>query len=281
MSVFTYEDYTGNVYRLRKRILVTIFSQPFPLNAGDDRYLEKRMMEDRHGYRSDVDAGYLQDLFKRIHYPETADVRLKNRLRKDEIKQYIKDLGSSQECLEYDTFFFAFLTYLSCENTGSTVYRDERIHLDDGLCPLQDIYDEVKNVEAMRMKPKVFLIQADDISLLFPIQYIKGEKIVKPLKIPQDADRLVIMSDIPQRFANRSRETEEKNPSFLIKAFCDSLVENSQRSTENRLDLLSLTTVINNKVRVRIGELNKAGVERAKDMHVPLVTSTLTKLVTI
>lgn len=284
MSTFKYEEYTGDEYRWRKRICVTIFSQHFPLNAGGDKYLEKRMLEDRYGYRSDVDAGYLQEVFGCIHYPENVDVKLNNRFTKAQIKKYIRDLGQSKKCEEYDCFFFVFLTYLAYENIG-TIYREERIHLDDGLCSMQEFYDEINKVEAMRMKPKIFIIQADDIALLHPKQYVKSEKfheeVTKVVKIPQDADRLVIMSDIPQRFANRNPELDEKNPSFLIKAVGESLFENSSRAPKDREDLLSLTLTINRKVRERIDQLREQGVVRAEDMTLPLTTSTLTKLVNI
>ncbi|XP_045192524.2 uncharacterized protein LOC123548934 [Mercenaria mercenaria] len=286
MSEFTQEEYAGSDYRYRKRILVTIFSQPsVPLNT--NWTVKKTMVEDNNRGESDVDIAYLEDVFKTIHYPENAEVRVKTRFGKEQIKKYISDLGNPEQ---YDSFFFVFLTFLSCETKkiSSSVnqqqeYQDERIHFKDGPCPLQEIYDEVKKVKAMWMKPKIFLIQADDISLLYPEQFAKGEELVKRVKIPQDADRLIIMSDIPQKVANPLED--DRNQSFLIRAFGETLIENSQAKPEERQDVLSLTTTINGKVDAMIEELKKQDktnqTNRAADMKVPLVTSTLTKLARI
>ncbi|XP_060560504.1 uncharacterized protein LOC132720393 [Ruditapes philippinarum] len=282
MAACNYDDYIGNEYPLKRGILITIFSQSFPLKHGDDNYLKKSMLTIEGGVRADVDARFLQDVFKEL-YPETSDVILKNSQTKLQVKYYIQQLGK-KENKEYDYYFFVFLTYMSCSNIESSSNKDERIHLYDGLCPMQEFYDEVKRVEALAMKPKIFLVQADDINLLDDKKFTKtkGEMvIVKAMKIPQDADRLVLMSDLPQRLANPDLKAGDKLPSFLIQAFGKTLLNNSKRSPEKRLDLLALTPIINSKVLKRIDDLRKDGNKRAKDMTVPLVSTTLTKLVKI
>jgi ubiquitin len=286
MAACNYDDYIGNEYPLKRGILITIFSQSFPLKHGDDKYFERKkksMLTIEGGARADVDALFLQAVFKEI-YPETSDVILKNSQTKLQVKDYIQQLDKNDK--EYDYFFFVFLTYMSCSNIESSSNKDERIHLYDGLCPMQEFYDEVKRVDALAMKPKIFLVQADDINLLDKKKFTKtkGEMvIVKAMKIPQDADRLVLMSDLPQRLANPDLNAgdKDKRPSFLIQAFGKTLLNNSKRSPEQRLDLLALTPIINSKVLKRIDDLRKDGNERAKDMTVPLVSSTLTKLVKI
>ena len=286
MSAVSYDDFTGKKYRFRegiqKRILVSIFSQYFPLKFGGVKKLQKSMKEDiNQGSRADVDACHLRQIFEET-YPELADVILTECKTKSDIKTYIQEIDTKPEYLQYDYFFFVFLTYLSCSNNGSTVYKDERIHLDDGLCPMQEFYDEVKKVQSLAMKPKVFLVQADDINLLEEEMFPKGDdEQVKLMKIPQDSDRLVLMSDIPQRLANPDPETEIKHPSFLIQAFGKTLIENSNRPPATRLDLLSLTPLINGKVQSKIDELREKGNKRAKDMTVPFVSSTLTKYMKI
>ena len=259
MSNISYEDFIGDTYPVRKQILVTIFSQISPLVKGPNPP-KKIMATDS---QLDVDAVYLKTFFEQ-NYPGKAEVIVLNGQTKSDVSTYIKGLEKIKNT--YDVFIFVFLTYIS---------PDERIHLKDGMYPMQEFYDDTKELDVMKMKPKIFLIQSDDMRLLSEKFYKKGEEEENKVKIPQDADRLIIMSDIPQQLAN-IKDTEEKHPSFLIEAFVEALVENSRRPPEHRLDWFSMTTIINNKVQRKI--------ERKKFeefLNVPLITSTLTKLLKI
>ncbi|XP_060594616.1 uncharacterized protein LOC132748971 [Ruditapes philippinarum] len=274
MNTVSYEDFVGDTYPLKKGILVTIFSKisphvegPAPKGIKGERKLQTTT-------QNDIDAEYLVKLFKEVHHQETAEVKIYNHQTKDDVTKYIQELDSSQGSSDYDVFIFVFLTYMS-KPTKNTKYRDERIHLKGGMYSMEDFYNVAKKSAVMRMKPKIFLVQSDDLSLCIEKEIVAGPELVIEKKIPQDADRLIIMSDIPQKLANPDKNSEEKHPSFMIKAFGETLMENSKLAPEKRLDLLSLTPLMNQKVKNKIDEIKR------EDLSVPLVTSTLTKLIRI
>lgn len=310
MAVPSLSDKDSGVYSWRDdgEILVTVFSQPFPL--GEDAKREevwKLLGTDEYDAKFDVDMMALQKLFKDSSlFPAKVEWVQKLNLSFEEVKNYLKSIGKKT----YDCFVFVFLTY--SESTG-TKYADERLHfnhteLDKGVVPLGHILEVVKEIEVAIGKPKVFLIQADDISLIEGMS-LKGRPVPPREKIPQDSDRLIIKSTIPQVIANQvlkhteqppqkknkttGKQNEEKSPSFLIKAFVEAVRENATRSG-NRYDLLSLTTCINEKVEHMIGQWNMYRDSMTKSpqtdettktmsakLMVPLTTSTLTKLLNL
>lgn len=213
-----------------------------------------------YGYM-DVDAINLKNIFQdrfseeNFHLEYTHD-----RPFKDFMSDCIQVMNSDKKNL-YDCFFFAFLTF---SDTG-----DERLHFSnsesENLVPLELVLEEVKKQEVTWGKPKIFLLQADDMSLIPKGDEKEKEKKVK---IPQDADRLIITSYIPQKVANN--DSQEKNPSFLIQAFKDALLD------EESNDLLSLTAIINGRMADMIEKSKKKS--ENQNMPVSLVTSTLTKL---
>ncbi|XP_045214052.1 uncharacterized protein LOC123564484 [Mercenaria mercenaria] len=266
MSMFSQDEFERGRYRWRKdgKILVTIVSQPFCLR---DTKKEKITKVDEEERSVDIDAIRLTQFFKeeKAKFPVNVDLRFDQNCKYDEfVEKYVQVMEKEKAKYEkYDCFFFIFLTYV-----GEESIDDEKLHFYDKCKPLGEILDEVKKQEVTWGKPKIFLIQADDKTLLGPKTEPKGPTVVKERKIPQDADRLVIQSTIPQGIANRNNT--DQNPSFLVQAFMDAMKSNWSL----RHDFLSLTTTINKNVDDMI---NQSGGERKNEMLVPLVTSTLTK----
>ncbi|XP_045172264.2 uncharacterized protein LOC123534203 [Mercenaria mercenaria] len=298
-SVFTYDEIHSKDYRWRDmtgKILFTIFSQTFPLGNADNSSVWKITEEDDEYGNLDVDVKALRQLTdenqKRFRVP--VDFVYKPLLSFDEVKAYLETLDKEgEEAREgeetrkgekYDCFFFVFLTYSTPEYANT--FNEEKLHFNDrtlekGIVPQAKILDEIKKLKVVVGKPKIFLIQADDLGLLGEKQYIKGPTFVPEtviMKIPQDADRLIIKSTIPQIIANLDEtgflRAATKRPSFLIQAFIETLLENNNRKLSEREDLFTLSTCINGKIARMVKESKH---RRSGDMYVPLVTSTLTK----
>ncbi|XP_045181701.1 uncharacterized protein LOC123540593 isoform X2 [Mercenaria mercenaria] len=273
MSIYTEEEFQSKQYRWRKdngNILVTIVSQPFRLGHADK---ETKITETdpQDGSNKDIDALHLKKFFEeeKEKFPVAVDCKFRQNIDFDAyIKDYIEIMEDKDKKFDkyekYDCFVFVFLTYID----------DEKLHFHDKCIPLEEILNKVKAQEVTRGKPKIFLVQSDDNTLLGVKTLPKGPVEVIERKIPQDADRFIIQSTVPQGIANRNTSSGTKNPSFLIQAFTQALSENWEREEHKREDFLSLSTEINGKVDDMI---RSSGDNRAGDMQVPLVTSTLTK----
>lgn len=269
-------------YNINKngKILVWIYSQTSPLGLHDLSEEEKKgskilMTEEATGCKRDIDLKQIRNFFeneKEGNFDAQIEVKQQIRASFEEFKSELKKLDKEKP-VEYQCFVFVFLTYSKPQYKGE--YSEELLHFDhkkmaEGLVPQAKIIDEVKNLNVTKGKPKIFLIQADDLSLLKDkmTQKVVGFETPKVIKIPTDADQLIIKSTIPQRIANKHAATE--TPSFLIQAFLKAM-----KNKKEKEDLLTLTTTINRHVADLI---TKSKDKRAADMHVPLVTSTLTKL---
>jgi hypothetical protein len=278
MSIFTEEELNSDVYRWRKsgrkRILVQIFYQIFNLRDAANRDLWKRH-EDNEENVLDIDAVYLKKLFEdKQYFPAGAKVECIPLRTFDHTKQLLEEMDKNfAENEHYDCFFFVFLTF--AEPDGR-LHFSEKKSLEKGLVHLEKIVDVVKNLHVTRGKPKIFLIQADDLTLTKPKEYEKGPEVVEfeLVKIPTDVDRLIIQSTIPQKIVTGAGRQE----SFLIQAFVEAIKNNC--TSQSKLDFYSLTTTINGKVSAMIQNTWPLPV-RAEDMPVPLVTSTLTRLLNL
>lgn len=257
----------GSEYKRRDRICVHIFSYVKNDTGSPNKNTDCNA--------ADVDAVEVEKFFK-------------DRLKlQDEDIVYPKEyLGVEMTYNRYDCFFFIFLTCI----------RDSQIHIsDDKTLSLNEILDKAKNEKSMAGKPKVFLVQADDLEMWKPLytgEAEKGNRKLVKTKLPQDADRLVIMSTIPQAMA--VHPTVGGTMSFLVKAFIDKM------SIENEQDLLSKTVEINAQVYESIqsalekdakaekGKAVQPGTKKLSEMFkteelvasplkVPLVISTFTK----
>jgi hypothetical protein len=271
----------SDVYRWRKnekdeekRILVKMFYKTSNLQRSDDQTLWRKYYEENG---IDVDAAYLKTLFdNKKYFPAGAEVEIKAVGTFNHTKEMLEDMDKKfSENEHYDCFFFVFLTF--SEPDGRLQFKCcENKPKESGLVHLEKIVDVVKNLRVTRGKPKIFLIQADDLTLTKLKEYEKGPEKVefKLVKIPTDVDRLIIQSTIPQKIVTG----EGRKESFLIQAFVEAIRNNSD--SQNKQDFLSLTTTINGQVSELIQKTRPLPV-RAADMPVPLVTSTLTKLLNL
>lgn len=267
MSTFTDKEIQSEVYRWRQqdqqdRIMVKIFYQNFNLRDAQNRGLDKIQKNDE-----DVDAVSLKTLFEDKHYfPAGATVECRALGTFKNLEQNLKSMDTSKY-EPYDCFFFVFLTFSE---------PDGRLHFNDKQPPecfvhLEKIVNVVKDIRVTQGKPKIFLIQSDDMDLMKPKQYPKGPPEKVFVKIPTDVDRLIIQSSIPQKIITGVVRKE----SFLIQAFVDVITNNIK--SDRKEDLLSLTIKINEKVSALIESIPSP----PQPLPVPLVTSTLTKLLNL
>ncbi|XP_052782649.1 uncharacterized protein LOC128218912 [Mya arenaria] len=294
-----------HTYRSRRRIMVRIFSNQEQMSPNfrdpNGKPLFKKLTSPPDD--NDIDVEKIKWTFKFLGLDERDIVLSKRRKKEEVIKMFNRWGGNCNEEHEeknlaqwYDYFFFVFLGY--CNDIEKTHFQ-----FDDGRMPISDIYDQIKTMKPYVGKPKVFLIQADDISLL-PSKFItKGgsDREIKTRTLPQDADRLIISSDIPQLFANRNHpeytkltdstgspgQAQPPRPrwSFLVEAFSDVMTDR-QYTTPGNGDLLTRTCFINAKVSALVDELHQdLRAERTREEetrenpHVPMTVSTLRKLI--
>lgn len=193
------------------------------------------------------------------------DIKLKCNSTRKEIEKYLTNFKKKDKYEKYDIFFFIFLTHLAKKAGPYALVTHDMAGEEKNFIQLEDIFDILKNTRCLVMKPKVFLVQADDACQTKGID-------IKTAKIPQDSDRLLIFSSLPDKLEDKSKgkavPAEDGRRSFLIDAFVN-VIENPNNRKE---DLLTLTTHINKEVRI-----NVLG---GKDYQppLPLVSSTLTKL---
>lgn len=255
-----------SAYTRRERICVNIFSCTKNFGKGFKKF---------ENGEDDVDAVEIVKFFKDRLKLQDEDIVCRKQFPGDEMAYS-----------RYDCFFFIFLTCI--KKSKMQLSGDEQFSLNE-------ILDMAKKEKSLAGKPKVFLVQADDLEIWRekdPGEAVKGYQKLVESKLPQDADRLVIMSTIPQAMA--LHPTAGGTMSFLVKAFIDSML------TKNEQDLLSKTVEINAQVyrSIRSALEKDAGDEKEKmvrsdarklsedfktenlktsPLKVPLVVSTLTK----
>ncbi|KAH3747921.1 uncharacterized protein LOC127847381 [Dreissena polymorpha] len=297
-------DFKSETYIMRKPVLVTFIAQDHPIGTTNNSKL-KSMVVDKNSKlvnrEVDIDMKLLDEFFrKQFTIPPQVEFLVNH--KHEEIHDYMKAIKADN----YDGFFFVFLSYLSLkERNKKGELPCLKVECYDYAVPIEDFMGMVKKRSDMALKPKVFLFQADDLDLMQPNIIKKatgfGEKVeLKQMKIPTDADQLMMMSTLPQRLPTLRPETNvaiptasegggvvgqpsdesekvtvRKENSLLIKAFVDVL------ETNRDVDVLSCTPLINGKIEQLIDVLGLAGeygtdfVE--KKLVLPVVYSTLTK----
>ncbi|XP_052816863.1 uncharacterized protein LOC128243256 isoform X2 [Mya arenaria] len=283
------EDFLSDRYVLRKKCLVVFISHPAPMGS---RLNEKKIktIEDESSYLDgedvDVDIFGIHNFINKLPQSKRPgmkpDFKLMRNHKLHEIDAKLQELETKGH--QYGSFIFVILTYVHTERDEIQVY---------GRGVLVDhFFDTIKSFESMAGKPKLFLIQADDLRMLKPTTIIKAggvETGEDMRKIPTDADRIILMSTIPQDFSNlgkhvkrtydgeimnKSDDPKKEKMSLLVQAFIDVLTENPDT------DFLSNTPLIVGKVD-SLAESLKENMElddyKDYDIPVPVVTSTLTK----
>lgn len=225
------------------------------------------------------DSESLEKIFKDEFKLRANDINAQNNRTKVQIVDHLESFASKRDgdiYEKYDIFFFIFLASQDNDHGPYTLKTEppEDACKSDNFIRLEEIFDTVKNKPCLVMKPKIFIVQADDENLR---TRRKGPQVgLKTVKIPSDSDRLLIFSTIPYILKDTvtggkvvlPRDKEDR--SFLVDAFINVFKEPGNR----RQDFLTLTTSINK----RVGSHNAKAKSTGSALPLPLVSSTLTKL---
>ncbi|KAL4230640.1 hypothetical protein ACF0H5_011017 [Mactra antiquata] len=255
------DKYPGN------KTLMIVFTQTGPKNIETSHVhydkIKKVLGEDEGG-KADIDYIELKETFNDNEHVFVEKVPMPS---KTEIESYFKTkIGKVAN--EYDKFMFVFLTY-----KGD---KDGLIHVaDTPNYYIKEVFDILKTPDLIhiRGKPKLFLIQADDIYLIPGMKEFHNKGYIETKIIPSDTDRLVITSNIPQRF------DDESKPSLLIQAFCE--VMKKWRKSDDSLNELMVNSL--NELMVNITDIVKTHIEQMENvsgagkLDLPLVHSSLTR----
>ncbi|KAH3776736.1 uncharacterized protein LOC127845533 [Dreissena polymorpha] len=297
------KDFYDEKYIFRQPPLVVFMAMDSPRGTREHSKA-KEMVKDEGSklvHREvDVDMKLLDKFFRKLN-PDTVIKRLVNHTRA-EIFEEIDNINANS----YDAFYFVVLSYL---DKGHHHHHHEheasdtgfKIQFYDKSIEMSELMDRVKSRPGMALKPKVFIVQADDLELLTPNIIHKAipsgpgykESIVK---IPTDADQLLLVSTIPQSLVEKGHATSVAHSdggivthpteqderarrensghtipksSLLIQAFAQVL-------RDSDLDVFSNTPTINGKVLELLKSL-QLGNEFDDKIPVPNVYSTLTR----
>ena len=287
------EDYESPEYVARKKCLVTLISLESPIGTWDDKKT-KRQVNDNffslEGEEIDVDLfnfqKYVQGITRSTHEWMKPEFELLRNPTLRRIDEFVNDLRSKAN--NYGSFMFLINSYL--DKSPDTQGLAFQLH--DGKLTIDEFINKMKLFSSMALKPKIFLVQADDRALLGPETFAKAGQTPEPKiilkKIPTDADRLVIVSTIPQGFSGPMQNTrtdsgsvvtrpegdENTRASFLMQAFIEVLTEKPDK------DLLPLTPSILGRIEQKIEAFKATYPDyRNREIELPLVMSTLTKKV--
>ena len=251
----------------------------------------------------DTDTLILTNLFK-----DTMNVTVKphHHMKKEELLEEIKGITEKKE--EFEVYFFVFLTYLYNEDKTTDGVR---IQCYDDPISLEEIFDLVKDKPPFIGKQKIFLVQANDQTILrgaTKTVVYEGEETPLPIqihKIPTDCDRLVMFSTLPQQLyqdlhtattsqitsgvgninitdagkAVKSPSDNSQNPnakaSLLVAAFDEVIRAALADQALKTEDLLTQTTRINRIIDFKIKQLKTLKIFKDTKFQIPLVTSTL------
>jgi len=288
-------DYESSEYVARKRCLITLISLESPIGTKKDKKIKQEVNDNFFQTLErediDIDLFYFKTYVQSITIPGPSEwmkpeFELLRNPTIEKIDTFVNDLQSKAN--NYGSFMFFINSYLD----NSPRAQGLAFQLHDGPMTLDDFINKMKAFPSMALKPKIFLVQADDRALLEPKPIIKGAPMGKEptimKKIPTDADRLVIVSTIPQGLSLPKQNTrtergsvvtspdgdERTKASFLMQAFIEVLKEKPNK------DLLRLTPSILCRVEQKIEAFKATDPEYQKrEIPLPLVMSTLTKKV--
>jgi len=278
------------------KVLTVIFAQSSPIGTMQHAKCHK----DYKGMsKMDIDAHALHVLLKdRLNIK--GDIRLHNNRKKKEIEEIIKAIKS------YTAYTFVFLTYLH-RSYRCVDKNEDLIECYDASVSLKEIFLWMERNEVFHGKPKLFIVQADDLTLLYPGKRVKGsggiggsddDIMTVRSKIPKDSDRLLLFSTLPQMLANPDRKTggssprtqptqstsqgdsvettPPKNPSFLIQAIRDVLCDPNTQDHAIEPHLVKQAVWINMRVKILTEQLRKDDKFKEANLPLPVVTSSLT-----
>lgn len=241
-----------------KQSLVLIFSQTFPIypygSARNDSKLKKTVVENKSvGIKRDVDEIFLKQFFQKF-YNKKADVFVKQNLSFEETTEEIRKGIQSDK--EYDSYFIIFLTFVDDQNRlqfNEPTFEQGLQRIDVFVNLVMDFEKEING------KRVIFLIQADDLSLLETKTYkaVGYESDERSSIQSSKLGFILIMSTIPQKIA------EEENESFLVRAFVEVMKNNLAKSEKEQNEMSILAQDIENQVMLMVVECKNP---RACDM---------------
>ncbi|KAH3852170.1 hypothetical protein DPMN_094669 [Dreissena polymorpha] len=219
------QDFESRTYRIRKAASVIVFTLDKAMIDGTKQYVKQKDNVDSKGSKFcnrkvDVDLKLLDEFF-RDNFHIVPEIELNCNATFKEIEDCVKNIDGAKN----DAFFFIFLSFLNKATKKGQPYRDcshslqVKCHIGDSkshdvheyIMPCQ-VIDMVKINASLALKPKIFIFQADDASLLPTKMVSKGPTAYvdfKRMRIPTDADQLMIISTLPQDLANLQRIKED------------------------------------------------------------------------
>ena len=290
-KIFTQFDWDSPNYSNRRgKQMVIYFTQSSPIDTREHRKVVADVTNENSEFFQDtldIDVIAL-DRFFRDRFGDKMETRHFRNYRLNEANDELAKLND--EGWNYDSFFFILLTYCKKKYPTNEIeiqFQDQFVHVDY-------VFNQVKTMESLAFKPKIFIIQADDRGILRPDMFAKAlPEHIEVRKVPTDADRLMIMSTIPQELsalidAEFEARERQQNPdrgvqpmpsgmviknSVLIKALVKVLEDHILRDEH----LLRLTPRIVGEVDKLIRPLQESERYKSYEIPLPLVTSTLTR----
>ncbi|KAH3776742.1 uncharacterized protein LOC127845588 [Dreissena polymorpha] len=298
-TIFTQEEFESDSYKMKNKVMTVYFCLHTPHGppqsykpVGIDTPNKCIVPFDGKVSQVDVDVKTMNKFYSERFGKEQLVVMVFPNFSWNDKEELEKLDKKAKGC---DAFFFHFFTYL--KDGGKENYK---LEFAGEALPLDEVFEKIKllkSFSSMALKPKVFIIQADDLNMLKPTVITKAVPTTKKYRIPSDADFMVIMSTIPQVLASkpRTRRTEENQPvvhpsdqsshqtgaensdgqkcSLLVQAIVN--IQTDPKFKDD--DLFSNTPEILGRVR-EIVEKTDFG-DKYKDYPIPVPTtmSTLTK----
>lgn len=167
------------------------------------------------GRSCDVDVDYLRNFFSTL--TAQVEMRVKTNLLVDNvdriIAEIVKEVTPSED---YYCYIFIFLTFLTFSG-GTNILQFNSKTVQGALQSTPGLLNLVDRIPAIGDKPKIYLIQADDLSLAerrtdYKAAGSSASRRVLPLT---GKNSLIALSTIPQKIVHGT----SFEVSFLIRAF--------------------------------------------------------------
>jgi hypothetical protein len=256
---------TGN------RALVLIYSQTFPIypygSARDPSKTKTTIVENPSiGQKCDIDAVYLKGFFRKIFHGG-ADIGVK---KEPSFAETCEDITKRiQSGKKYDYYFIIFLTFVDDKERlqfNEPNFEQGLQKVDVFVSLVMDLQREIDG------KPVIFLIQADDLTLLDEqtkqkASVFTGDRDRILETEPTNQGFLLIRSTIPQKITEKE--------SLLVRAFVEAMENNMTKSGREQKDMASLMDNIKHQVIMMVR--NETRSSRTSDMPEPIVQSCLSQ----